>query len=131
MGDVEWAAERPREDKLAVAADCTIGGNTMRTFGYPIGNVFAIEGPEKAERTESMKRFINTHVAGSSRGGMISKEDSATERGRNNNQHEQFFVILDALKDDQAVVDNSDAVTANIIAVSGMNLGKRKGSERG
>jgi hypothetical protein len=129
MEDIERTTQRPREDKFAVAADGTIGGDTVWAFEDPISDVLAIEGPEKS-KPDSMKCFINVHMAGSG-GGVVSGEDSTAERGRNNNQHEQFFVVLDTLKDDQMVVDNSDAIAPNVITVSGMNRGERKGRERG
>ena len=40
MKDVERAAEGPREDKLAVTSNGTIGSETVRTFEAPIGNNF-------------------------------------------------------------------------------------------
>jgi hypothetical protein len=77
-----------------------------------------------------MECFIDAHMA-SSGGGVVGREDSAAEGGRDDNQHEQFFVVLDALKDDQTVVDNSDAVAPYVVAVGGVNLCEGKGRKRG
>jgi hypothetical protein len=66
-----------------------------------------------------MQRFVNTHVAGSRRS-VISREDIATKRSRNNNQHEKLGIVLDRLENDQLPINESNTVLADIIAVCRM-----------
>jgi hypothetical protein len=62
----------------------------------------------------------------SSGGCMISGEDGSTEGDRDNNQHQEFFVVLDTLEDDKAVINDSNAVSADVISVGGVNLVERE-----
>ena len=63
MKDVERATERPREDKLTVTSNGTIGSETVRTFEAPIGNDFPTMRP-KDSKADAVKGFVNTYVAG-------------------------------------------------------------------
>jgi hypothetical protein len=63
MKDVERAAEGPREDKLTVMSNRTIGSEAVRTFEAPIGNDFPTMEP-KEPKADAVKGFVNTHVAG-------------------------------------------------------------------
>lgn len=117
--DVEWTTERPGKDKLTVAPDSAVGGDAVRTFEDPIGNVFSTEGP-KEPKADAVQSFVYTHVAGCG-GCMISRENRTAQRSGYNNQHQQFSVILDVLKYHEAMVDDSDAVAADVIAVGSMD----------
>jgi hypothetical protein len=63
MKDVKRAAKGPREEKLTVMSNRTIGSETMRTFEAPISNNFPTMGP-KEPKTDTVKGFVDTHVAG-------------------------------------------------------------------
>ena len=63
MKDVERAAEGPREDKLTVTSNRTIGSETVMTFEAPIGDDFPTMGP-KEPKADAVKGFVDTHVAG-------------------------------------------------------------------
>ena len=104
----------------------------MRTFEAPIGNDFATVELEEPE-ADAVKGFVDTHVAGR-RGSMISREDVAAERKRDNNEHQHFGVVLDGLKDDRFTHDKGQSIVADIIAVGLMkrvDIGVREGSMRG
>ena len=49
MEDIEWAAEGPREDELAVAGDGAVGSDAVRALKDPIGDIFATQRPKEAE----------------------------------------------------------------------------------
>ena len=63
MKDVERAAEGPRENKLTVASNRTIGSEIVRTFEAPIRNDFSTMRP-KESKADAVKGFVDTHVAG-------------------------------------------------------------------
>jgi hypothetical protein len=77
MENVKWAAERPREDELAVTSDSAVGSDAMRELENPISDVFATEGPEepKSDATESL---VNAHVT-SGRRSRARRKDAAAE----------------------------------------------------
>jgi hypothetical protein len=63
MKNVERATQGPREDKLTVTSNGTIGSETVRTFEAPISNDFPAMGPEEP-KTDAMRGFVDTYVAG-------------------------------------------------------------------
>ena len=100
----------------------------MRAFEATVGNV----GPEEPE-VDAVKGFVDTHVAGR-RGSMISREDVAAERKRDNNEHQHFGVVLDGLKDDRFTHDKGQSIVADIIAVGLMKrieIGLEEGGMHG
>ncbi len=86
MENVKRAAERPREDELAVASDSAVGSDAMRTLENPISNVLATEGPEEP-KTNAMESLVNAHVT-SGRRSVVSGKDCATKRARDDDEHE-------------------------------------------
>ena len=104
----------------------------MRTFEAPIGNDFATVGPEEP-KTDAVKGIVDTHVAGR-RGSMISREDVTAERKRDDNEHQQFGIVLDGLKDEQFTLNKGQPIAADIIAVGLMkrvDISVREGGMRG
>jgi hypothetical protein len=114
--NVKQATERPREDELAVTGDGAVGGDAVRALKNPGSDAFAAHRPKEAE-TDAVEGFINTHVTGR-RGGMVGGEDVATQRQRDNNEHQHFGVILDGLEDDKLAIVERETVLTDIIAVS-------------
>jgi hypothetical protein len=102
------------------AKDGAVDSNTVAALEDPVSNVLAIGRPEEAE-ADAMKRFVDAHMA-SGRGSVVRIEDGAAKRGVDSNQHEQFLVVLDALEDNEVVIDNGDAFLTYIIAVAGVNV---------
>jgi hypothetical protein len=123
--DVEGAAKWPRKYQLAVATDGAIDSNAVRALENPICNVLPVGGPEEAE-TDAMECFVYAHMAGDGRS-MVSREDGATEQNGDNNEHKEFLVVLNALKDDKAVIDNGDAVLVDAVTVGRVDISKREG----
>jgi hypothetical protein len=123
--DVEGAAERPRENKFAIAANSAIDSDTIWALQDPIGDVLAIDWPEESE-TDAMERLVDAHMANDG-GSVISGEDGATEGFGDDNKHEQFLIVLHTLEDDEAVVDYRYAILTDVVTVTGMNVGDRKG----
>jgi hypothetical protein len=106
--------------------DNTIGGDTVRAFQHPIGDIPAAEGPKEME-TDAVEGLIHTHMT-SHWQGVICREDRAVEGSRNNNQHQKFLVVLNALENHKAVVDNnSHAIAApKIVSIGRVDLSKRE-----
>jgi hypothetical protein len=77
MENVKWAAERPREDELAVASDSAVGSDAMRALEDPISDIFATEGP-KEPKTNAMESLVNAHMT-SGRRSVVSRKDVAAE----------------------------------------------------
>ncbi len=50
-----------------------------------------------------MEHFIDTHMS-SGGGSMVGREDVAAKRSGDDNQHEELFVILDRLVDDDLAI---------------------------
>jgi hypothetical protein len=75
----------------------------VRALEDPICDVLAAVRPEEA-KTDTMQSFVDAHVA-SGWGGMVGREDVATKRERDNNQHQQFRIVLDRLKNGQFAFD--------------------------
>jgi hypothetical protein len=118
MKDVERAAEGPRENKLTVASNRTIGSETVRTFEAPIRNDFSTMRP-KESKADAVKGFVDTHVAGW-RGGVVGRENVAAERNRNNDKHQHFGVVLNGLEDNQFTLNKGQPIATDVIAVGGM-----------
>ena len=122
MENVKRAAERPREDELAVASDSAVGSDAMRTLENPISNVLATEGPEEP-KTNAMESLVNAHVT-SGRGSVVSGKDVTAEGQRHNDKHQKLFVVLNGLEDNQFAIKKRQAVLADIIAASGTEDGE-------
>jgi hypothetical protein len=118
MKNVKWTTERPREDEFAVACDSAVGSDAMGALEDPVGNIFATERPEET-KTNAMKSFVDTHMAGG-RGCMISRENVPTKRERNNDKHQEFFIVLDRLEDNKFAFEEGQAILANVVTVSGV-----------
>jgi hypothetical protein len=116
--NIEWAAEGPRENELAVTGDGPVGGKAVGALEAPVSNIFAAMGPEEPE-ADAMECLVDSHVTGGG-GGMVSGENVTAKRKGNNDQHQKFGVILDRLVDDQFAVDQGRAVLANVVAVGGV-----------
>jgi hypothetical protein len=123
--DVEQAAKWPREYQLAVATDGAIDSNAVRALKNPICNIFPVGGPEEAE-SDAMEHFVYAHMAGNGRC-VVSREDGASEQSGDNNEHKEFLVVLNALKDDEAVIDNGDVILTDVITVGRVDISKREG----
>jgi hypothetical protein len=74
----------------------------------------------KEAQTDSVERFVNTHVPGGG-SGMICGEDITTEGKRHNNQHQKLGVILDWLEDDDLMLKEGKSVWTDVIAIHGMD----------
>jgi hypothetical protein len=120
--DVEGTAKGPGEDKFTVAGDGTVDGDAMRTLEHPVGNVFATLWPEESE-ADAVKSLVDAHVP-SRRRGVVGGEDVTSKREWDDNQHKHFLVVLHWLEDDQFTLDDGDAVTTNIIAISRIDGGE-------
>jgi hypothetical protein len=118
MKDAERAAVRPREDKLTVMSNGTISSETVKTFEAPIGNDFPTMG-SKEPKTDAVKGFVDTHVAGW-KGGMVGRENVAAERNRNNDEHQHFGVVLSRLGDNQFTLNKGQPIATDIIMVGRM-----------
>ena len=116
MKNIKWTTKRPGEDELAVACNSAIGSDAMRALEDPVGNIFAAERPEET-KTNAMESFVDTHMAGG-RGGMISRENVPTKRERNNDKHQEFFIVLDWLEDNKFAFEERQSILANVVTVS-------------
>ncbi len=131
MKNAKGAAERPREDELAVAGDGAVGGDAVRALKNPGSDVLAAHMPEEAE-ADAVEGFMNTHVTGR-RGGMVGGEDVATQRQRDDDEHQHFCVVLDWLENDDLAIVERDTVLTDAIVVSkmkGRNVSCREGGRR-
>jgi hypothetical protein len=63
-----------------------------------------------------VKGLIDAHVAGGG-GSMVGRENITSKRCGNNNQHEELFIVLNWLEDDQLEVNKRNAILANIVAI--------------
>jgi hypothetical protein len=69
----------------------------------PSGDIFATtEWPEEAE-VDAVKSFADAHVTGGGES-MTIQEDVATEGQRNNNEHQEFLIVLDRLEDEKFAI---------------------------
>ena len=127
--DVERATEGPRKNELAVAGDRSVGRDAVGTLKNPIGNILATVRPEES-KTNPVQSLVNAHMA-SGRGGMVGREDVATEGQWNNDQHQHFLVVLDRLEDDKLAVQQRKAVLTNVIAVRRVEGRKIRLRDRG
>jgi hypothetical protein len=79
-----------------------------------------------------MQSLLSAHMTGSrgSRSGMKSGEDVTAQRNGNNNQHEEFSVVLlHRVESDKFVIDNEETVLTDItvggVEVVEVGTGKR------
>jgi hypothetical protein len=98
----------------------------VRALENPICNIFPVGGPEEAE-PDAMEHFVNAHMAGNRRC-VVSREDGALEQSGDNNEHKEFLIVLNNLKDDKAVIDDGDAILTDVITVGRVDVSKREGS---
>jgi hypothetical protein len=61
--NIEWAAEGPRENKLAITGNGPVGGKAVGALEAPVSNVFAAVGPEETE-ADAMECLVDAHVTG-------------------------------------------------------------------
>jgi hypothetical protein len=118
MQDVKWSTAGPREAQLAVAGDSAVDCKAVQALQHPIGNVTTAVWPKEAE-SDAVKGFIDTHVACSGCS-MVCGESVMTKWGRDNNQHEELFVVLNRLEHNQFVVHERNVIMTDIIAIRGM-----------
>jgi hypothetical protein len=54
---------------------------------------------------------------------VVSREDVATERQGNDDEHQHFFVVLDRLENNKLAIKEGEAVLANLVSVGGVESG--------
>ena len=128
MEDIKRAAEGPRKDKLAISGDSAVSSDAMRTLKNPVGDVLAGTWPEEAQ-PNSVQGLVDAHVAGGRRS-MVGREDVTSKRQRNDDEHEEFLVVLNRLEDDELAVEKRESVLSDVVSVRRMkskNIGLGKG----
>jgi hypothetical protein len=84
----------------------------------PVGYILATVWPEKTE-ADAMEGFVNPHMPGR-RGCMVGGEDIASKGGGDDDEHEQFSIVLNRLENNQFAVNKGEAVATDIVAVGRM-----------